>query len=155
MSSGITKRASHVGKQAVVIGGGISGLAAASALADHFDEVVVLESDQLPTVATPRPGAPQGKQVHGLLGGAIKALDELFPDFVQDLANAGAVRVNPGSEILQEMPYGHLPIERLGLVHLYPDSALDRTDVAPPRGATHQHHLARRLPRSGHHGHLG
>jgi 2-polyprenyl-6-methoxyphenol hydroxylase-like FAD-dependent oxidoreductase len=104
MSSGITRKASHIGKQAIVIGGGISGLAAARALADHFDEVVVLESDQLPDRAAPRPGAPQGKQVHGLLGGAIKALDELFPDFSQDLIQAGAVRVNPGSEILQEMP---------------------------------------------------
>jgi 2-polyprenyl-6-methoxyphenol hydroxylase-like FAD-dependent oxidoreductase len=104
MSSGITRRVSHVGKQAIVIGAGISGLAAARALADHFDQVVMLESDQFPAVATPRPGAPQGKQVHGLLGGAIAALEELFPDFAQDLAQAGAVRVNPGSEILQEMP---------------------------------------------------
>src|SRR5262249_24538977 len=38
------------------------------------------------------------------LGGAIKALEELFPDFAQDLTRAGAVRVNAGSEILQEMP---------------------------------------------------
>jgi flavin-dependent dehydrogenase len=104
MSSGITEKASNIGKQAVVIGAGISGLAAARALADHFDQVVVLESDQLPDLAAPRPGAPQGKQVHGLLGGAIKALDDLFPGFSQDLVHAGAVPVNPGSEILQEMP---------------------------------------------------
>jgi 2-polyprenyl-6-methoxyphenol hydroxylase-like FAD-dependent oxidoreductase len=104
MSSDITKKVSHVGKQAIVIGAGISGLAAARALADHFDRVVVLESDQLPAVPTPRPGAPQGKQVHGLLGGAIKALEEMFPDFAQDLAHAGAVQINPGSEILHEMP---------------------------------------------------
>jgi len=87
-----------------VIGAGISGLAAASALADHFDGVVVLESDLLPDLATPRPGAPQGKQVHGLLGGAIKAMEEMFPGFAEDLIRAGAVRVNPGSQILQEMP---------------------------------------------------
>jgi len=104
MSSGITRKASHIGKQAVVIGAGISGLAAARALADHFDRVVVLESDQLPDLATPRPGVPQGKQAHGLLGGAIKALEEMFPDFAQDLACSGAVPLNPGFEILQEMP---------------------------------------------------
>ena len=104
MSSGIATKDSQIGKQAIVIGAGISGLAAARALADHFDQVVVLESDQLPDLATPRPGAPQGKQVHGLLGGAIKALEELFPDFAGDLTRAGAVPINPGSEILQEMP---------------------------------------------------
>jgi 2-polyprenyl-6-methoxyphenol hydroxylase-like FAD-dependent oxidoreductase len=104
MSSGIARKASHIGKQAIVIGAGISGLAAARALADHFDRVVVLESDQLPDLATPRPGVPQGKQAHGLLGGAIEALEEMFPDFVQDLARAGAVPINPGFEILQEMP---------------------------------------------------
>jgi len=104
MNSSIARKASHIDKRAIVIGAGISGLAAARALADHFDEVVVLESDQLLDIATPRPGAPQGKQVHGLLGGALKGLEELFPGFAQDLAEAGAVRVNPGSEILQEMP---------------------------------------------------
>jgi 2-polyprenyl-6-methoxyphenol hydroxylase-like FAD-dependent oxidoreductase len=103
MNSGIARKASHIGKQAIVIGAGISGLAAARALADHFEQVVVLESDRLPDLATPRPGAPQGKQVHGLLGGAIKALEEMFPDFAQDLAHAGAVPLNPGFEILQEM----------------------------------------------------
>jgi 2-polyprenyl-6-methoxyphenol hydroxylase-like FAD-dependent oxidoreductase len=104
MNSGIARKASHIGKQAIVIGAGISGLAAARALADHFDRVVVLESDQLPDLATPRPGVPQGKQAHGLLGGAIKALEELFPGFAQDLTLAGAVPLNPGFEILQEMP---------------------------------------------------
>jgi 2-polyprenyl-6-methoxyphenol hydroxylase-like FAD-dependent oxidoreductase len=104
MSSRTARKGSHVGQQAVVIGAGISGLAAARALADHFDKVVVLESDQLPAFATSRPGVPQGKQVHGLLGGAIKALEDLFPDFAQELTQVGAVRVNPGSEILQEMP---------------------------------------------------
>jgi len=104
MNSGIARKASHIGKQAIVIGAGISGLAAACALAGHFDQVVVLESDQLPDLATPRPGVPQGKQAHGLLGGAIKALEELFPGFAQDLTLAGAVALNPGFEILQEMP---------------------------------------------------
>jgi len=97
-------RSSHVGKRAIVIGAGVSGLSAAQALADHFEEVLVLERDELQSGSTPRPGAPQGKQLHGLLAGGIKALEELFPDFAQDLANAGAVRINPGFEVLQEMP---------------------------------------------------
>lgn len=102
MRNGFKTKNSHLGKRAIVIGAGVSGLTAARALADHFDQVIVLEGDELPSGALPRPGAPQGKQAHGLLGGAIKALEELFPGFEQDLVQAGAVPVNPGSEVLME-----------------------------------------------------
>src|SRR5215813_4496562 len=104
MYNGYPVRHSHVGKRAVVIGAGVSGLPAAQALANHFEEVIVLERDELPYGAAPRPGTPQGKQAHGLLGGAIKALEELLPEFARDLVQAGAVQVNPGSELLLEYP---------------------------------------------------
>jgi hypothetical protein len=48
-----------IGKQAVVIGAGIGGLAAAGALVDHFERVVVLERDALPPDAAHRAGTPQ------------------------------------------------------------------------------------------------
>jgi 2-polyprenyl-6-methoxyphenol hydroxylase-like FAD-dependent oxidoreductase len=113
MRTEASKKSFHVGRQAIVIGGGISGLAAASALADHFEEVVVLERDEFPAGATPRPGVPQGKQAHGLLGGAIKALEELFPNFARDLVQAGALQVNPGDEVLLEIPgMGHFPLRK-------------------------------------------
>jgi 2-polyprenyl-6-methoxyphenol hydroxylase-like FAD-dependent oxidoreductase len=102
--NGFATTSSHIGKRAIVIGAGVSGLSAAQALADHFEEVIVLERDELPSGATPRPGAPQGKQAHGLLGGAIRALEELFPGFARDLVQAGAVPVNPGFELLLEYP---------------------------------------------------
>jgi 2-polyprenyl-6-methoxyphenol hydroxylase-like FAD-dependent oxidoreductase len=95
---------SQIGKRAIVIGAGISGLAAAQALANHFEDVIVLERDVLTSSAIPRPGVPQGKQAHGLLGGAIKALEELFPGIDRDLVKAGAVPANPGFEILFEYP---------------------------------------------------
>jgi monoamine oxidase len=34
----------HVGKHAIVVGAGMGGLLAARALADHFDEVTILET---------------------------------------------------------------------------------------------------------------
>jgi flavin-dependent dehydrogenase len=41
--------ASHlVGKQAVVVGAGVGGLTAARALAEYFEQLVVLERDTLP-----------------------------------------------------------------------------------------------------------
>ena len=42
-----------VGRRAVVVGAGIGGLAAARALVDHFEQVVVLERDMLPLVVHP------------------------------------------------------------------------------------------------------
>jgi 2-polyprenyl-6-methoxyphenol hydroxylase-like FAD-dependent oxidoreductase len=104
MCTGVAGTSSHIGKRAIVIGAGISGLAAARALADHFEEVVAFERDEFPSGATPRPGAPQGTQAHGLLGGAMKALEELFPDFARDLVRAGALPVNHGFELLLEFP---------------------------------------------------
>ena len=41
-----------IGNRAVVIGAGMGGLTAAGALADHFDQLVVLERDTLPSNAT-------------------------------------------------------------------------------------------------------
>jgi 2-polyprenyl-6-methoxyphenol hydroxylase-like FAD-dependent oxidoreductase len=104
MNNGKYSASSQVGKCAVVIGAGASGLSGAQALADYFEQVIVLERDELPSGNTPRPGTPQGKQAHGLLGGSIKALEELFPGFNRDLVQAGAVPVNPGFELLLEFP---------------------------------------------------
>jgi 2-polyprenyl-6-methoxyphenol hydroxylase-like FAD-dependent oxidoreductase len=64
----------YIGRQAVVIGAGMGGLSAARALADYFEQVLVLENDALPASAAPRPGTPQCKHVHGLLVGASKRL---------------------------------------------------------------------------------
>ena len=46
----------HIGKQAIVVGAGMGGLAAARAVADHFEHVTVLERDALPPEAVHRPG---------------------------------------------------------------------------------------------------
>jgi len=93
-----------IGKQAVVIGAGMGGLAAAGALANHFDQVVVLERDVLPSEAAYRAGTPQARHVHALLASGLRALSELFPGFEQDLARAGAVPVRVGLDVRVEQP---------------------------------------------------
>jgi 2-polyprenyl-6-methoxyphenol hydroxylase-like FAD-dependent oxidoreductase len=104
-----------IGKQAVVIGAGIAGLTAAGALADHFDDVVVLERDTLPSEPLHRAGTPQGRHAHGLLLSGQRALDELFPGFEADLARAGAVQLTVGLDILAERPgYDPFPRRNLG-----------------------------------------
>jgi 2-polyprenyl-6-methoxyphenol hydroxylase-like FAD-dependent oxidoreductase len=99
-----TYKNSLIGQRAVVVGAGLGGLAAARVLADYFDEVVILDRDDLPDDAAPRPGVPQGKHPHGLLGGGLKALENLFPGFGNELIQAGAEPVEPGFDMLYEIP---------------------------------------------------
>jgi 2-polyprenyl-6-methoxyphenol hydroxylase-like FAD-dependent oxidoreductase len=106
-----------IGKQAVVVGAGIGGLAAAGALSDHFERVVVLERDTLPPDAAHRAGVPQSRHIHGLLAGGQRALGELFPGFEQDLACAGAVPLRVTLDVRIEMPgYDPFPQRDLGFV---------------------------------------
>jgi len=94
----------YLGERAIVVGGGLAGLSAARALCDRFRQVVILDRDELPDGATPRPGVPQGKHPHGLLGGGLKALEQLFPGFGNELGRAGAVPINRGFDMLYEIP---------------------------------------------------
>ncbi|MFY9954892.1 NAD(P)/FAD-dependent oxidoreductase [Bradyrhizobium sp.] len=104
-----------IGKQAVVIGAGMAGLTAAGALADCFDQVVVLERDILPSEAAYRAGTPQARHVHALLLSGQRALSELFPGFEQDLARAGAVPLRVGLDVRMERPgYDPFPQRDLG-----------------------------------------
>ena len=94
----------YLGERAIVVGSGLGGLSAARALSDRFREVVILDRDELPDDTTPRPGVPQGKHPHGLLGGGLKALEQLFPGFGHELYRAGAVPINRGFDALYEIP---------------------------------------------------
>jgi len=92
------------GRHAIVIGAGMGGLAAAVALAGSFERVTVLERDVLRLDPLPRAGAPQSTQVHGLLGGGLRALCTLLPGFERDLALAGATRIRMGLDDCVEIP---------------------------------------------------
>jgi 2-polyprenyl-6-methoxyphenol hydroxylase-like FAD-dependent oxidoreductase len=96
---------SHVlGQQALVIGAGMSGLAAAGALANHFEQVIVLERDGLARDPSHRPGTPQSRQLHGLLSGGLEALCQIFPGFDRDLATAGAAPIRVAADFCEELP---------------------------------------------------
>ena len=108
-----------IGDRAVVIGAGMGGLVAARALADSFREVLVFERDDLPLAAEHRTGTPQSRHVHALLAGGQHALDELFPGFEEELAQAGAVPMRVGLDARIEMPgYDPFPQRDLGW-HVY------------------------------------
>jgi len=81
----------HIGKQAVVIGASMGGLLAARALADHYDEVAIIERDALPEDDEPRKGVPQGRHTHGLLARGREVLEQLFPNFTGEMVAKGAL----------------------------------------------------------------
>jgi 2-polyprenyl-6-methoxyphenol hydroxylase-like FAD-dependent oxidoreductase len=102
-------------KQAVVIGAGMGGLAAAKAVAPHFEKVIVFERDALPDAPASRPGTPQARHTHVLLAGGCRALDHLFPDIELDLVEAGAVRMRARRKMRIEAPgFDPLPQRDLG-----------------------------------------
>ncbi|MGH3924015.1 MAG: FAD-dependent oxidoreductase, partial [Pseudonocardiaceae bacterium] len=75
---------------AVVLGASMAGLLAARVLADAYTRVTVIERDNLPRDTAQRRGVPQGLHLHGLLARGRELLDELFPDFTEQVVQAGA-----------------------------------------------------------------
>jgi 2-polyprenyl-6-methoxyphenol hydroxylase-like FAD-dependent oxidoreductase len=83
-----------LGTRAVVIGGSMSGLLAARALADHFAAVALFDRDRFPAAVSDRKGVPQGHHAHALLCAGRRALEALFPGFGDELAAQGALQVD-------------------------------------------------------------
>jgi 2-polyprenyl-6-methoxyphenol hydroxylase-like FAD-dependent oxidoreductase len=76
---------------AIVIGGSMAGLLAARVLADHYNEVTVVDRDVFPPEGEQRRGVPQGRHTHGLLASGRRVLDRLFPGISDDLIGRGAL----------------------------------------------------------------
>jgi 2-polyprenyl-6-methoxyphenol hydroxylase-like FAD-dependent oxidoreductase len=88
--------------QAVIIGAGMGGLAAAKAVAPHFEKVIVFDRDALADAPAPRPGTPQARHTHLLHAGGYRALEYMFPGLEGDLIAAGAVRIRFRRDIASE-----------------------------------------------------
>lgn len=84
---------------AVVLGASMAGLLATRVLADHFAQVTIVERDQLPQRATPRPGVPQGRHIHLVLPRGSMAMEELFPGLLRELVEAGAPVLNSLAQV--------------------------------------------------------
>lgn len=105
---------SKLGKDALVIGGGIAGLLAARVLAEFFDAVVVVERDAFPEAAEPRKGVPQGQHVHALLRSGQLAIEALLPGFERALIDAGAVPMRPARDALVVDDLDRWPLSDIG-----------------------------------------
>jgi 2-polyprenyl-6-methoxyphenol hydroxylase-like FAD-dependent oxidoreductase len=97
-------------RRAIVLGGSVAGLMAARVLSDHAEQVLIVDRDDLaaldlpddriaadPAAVGPRPGVPQGSQVHALLPSGQIQLERWFPGFNEQALTAGAVNPPPGT----------------------------------------------------------
>ncbi|MFN2202338.1 MAG: FAD-dependent oxidoreductase, partial [Caldilineaceae bacterium] len=91
-------------RRAIVIGASMAGLLAGRVLADHFDEVTLLERDTFPQQATSRKGVPQGRHTHVLLEKGRSTMESYLPGLTERLIEAGAVRM---SDISQNVRWFH------------------------------------------------
>jgi 2-polyprenyl-6-methoxyphenol hydroxylase-like FAD-dependent oxidoreductase len=87
------------GKHAVVIGSSIAGLLAGRVLADHFDQVTIIERDALVDGPEARKGVPQGRHAHGLLDRGAQIMEGLFPGFFAELKADGALAMDMAATI--------------------------------------------------------
>jgi 2-polyprenyl-6-methoxyphenol hydroxylase-like FAD-dependent oxidoreductase len=78
------------GRTATVIGGGLAGMLAVTALLGHVDAITVVERDRYPAGHAFRKGVPQARHLHLFLSGGQRALDTLLPGTGAALTAAGA-----------------------------------------------------------------
>jgi 2-polyprenyl-6-methoxyphenol hydroxylase-like FAD-dependent oxidoreductase len=102
-------------RRAVVVGGSIGGMLAARVLADHFDQVTVVERDHFPPGSESRPGVPQGRHLHFLLKRGLLTMDRYFPGVRADLLAAGSHQVDQGSDFSILYRSGWSPLKPIGL----------------------------------------
>ena len=102
----------------VVIGAGISGLAAAAALSPYCSNVTIIEKADSASENEVRRHVPQGSHIHILLQAGLNSLDELLPGFSEILIREGSAVIN-GGEGLQIYQFGSwTPLQRLPLEFL-------------------------------------
>jgi len=95
---------SRIGEDAVVVGGSIAGLITASVLSAFFEQVTVLERDQIDDRPGIHKSIPQGNHLHLLLLSGQRILSKLYPGFTDKLQKLGAVRVRWGMDNATLLP---------------------------------------------------
>jgi 2-polyprenyl-6-methoxyphenol hydroxylase-like FAD-dependent oxidoreductase len=76
--------------RAIIVGASVAGLFAGRVLADHFDEVLLVDKEPLDTGPSPRKAVPQGNHIHGILSPTVHVLKRFLPDLIDDLIGSGA-----------------------------------------------------------------
>ena len=108
----MSDRTKTLGERAIVLGGSVSGMCSAKVLSQYFDEVVILERDEMPDVEgepTFRPGVSQSRHHHVLLAKGRENLAALFPGFDESLAENGAPLLDYARDCALFSPIGGAP----------------------------------------------
>lgn len=84
-------------KTALVLGGSVAGMIAARVLADHADEVWIVEPDLLEDAPTARRGVPHGSQAHNLLGKGRIVIEQMLPGIIRQMVREGGQLINSGA----------------------------------------------------------
>ena len=94
------------GQQAIVVGGSIAGLITARVLSDYFEQVLVIERDEIADQPVIHKSVPQGNHLHALLHGGLQVLSLLYPAFTEDLRQRGATQITVGRDVVWYLPDG-------------------------------------------------
>lgn len=111
----VRANSSNAFDRAVVIGCGMGGIAAAAALKDYCNEVVIIEKDAIPSEPVSRRGVPQDEQLHNLLSRAQQHFEELLPGFIGSLSEQGVGDANVAQETHVYELGTRMPERNLGL----------------------------------------
>ncbi|MFE9107940.1 FAD-dependent oxidoreductase [Actinomadura geliboluensis] len=98
----------------LVMGGGLAGTLAATALARHLDAVTLVERDRLPSGPEHRRGVPQAHHGHLFVAGGVRAVESLLPGTTDALLEAGAHRV--------ALPENAITLNAYGWQHRFPET---------------------------------
>src|ERR1700730_2509406 len=90
---------SRLGERAIVTGGSMAGLMTARVLADHFEQVTVLERDHIEDDPAIHKSIPQGNHLHALLLGGQQVMSPAFTGLADRLGKLGSVRLRAGLDL--------------------------------------------------------
>lgn len=94
--------------RAVIIGASIAGLLAARPLSDFADSVTLVDRDVPLDSPVPRKGVPQGRHVHGVLAGGMRALQHCYFRGVSSIVKAAWAMVT-GADMVYPQAEGQRP----------------------------------------------
>lgn len=77
----------------------MAGLLTARVLANHFQQVILMEKDVLTDEPQPRKGVPQGQHPHALLAQGRFILETYYPGLTQALIGQGAIPGDMGETV--------------------------------------------------------
>ncbi|MGH7434531.1 MAG: NAD(P)/FAD-dependent oxidoreductase [Polyangiaceae bacterium] len=110
--------------RALVVGGSMAGMCAARVLADHVDEVTIVDRDVCPSTPEHRIGVPQSHHVHALLARGQRELDRLFPGFTGAVLAKGGNQIDAPSRFATLRRWGWQPVVECGLQSLWASRTL-------------------------------